>query len=126
MDRCRFLGYRRDLMDIIQVTDFMVLPSLSEGLPNVLLESFSCRKPVVATSVGGVPELVTHNKNGLIVDPANAKVLAEAIKKIYASEELRKKFGDFGYTTVKNEFSFEQQNLELEKIYRTILNISSG
>ena len=60
---CHFVGFRRDLKEIFQAMDLLVLPSLTEGLPNVVLEAFACAKPVVATDVGGVPEIVEDGRS---------------------------------------------------------------
>jgi glycosyltransferase involved in cell wall biosynthesis len=87
-DQCRFLGFRRDLQEIFCAMDLMVLPSLTEGLPNVILEAFARAKPVVATNVGGVPEIVENGINGLLVPPRRPDLLAEAIARCIATPRL--------------------------------------
>ncbi len=121
-DRCRFVGFRRDLDEIFRVMDFMVLPSLTEGLPNVVLEAFANKKSVVATAVGGVPEVVDDGVNGILVAPSRPDLLAKAIEDLLGSPELREKLGQAGYLKVKTDFSFEEQNRKLEGIYQFILN----
>lgn len=121
-DRCHFVGFRRDLDEIFRAMDFLVLPSLTEGLPNVVLEAFANKKPVVATSVGGVPEIVRDGVNGILVPHSRSDLLAEGIEKLLASPRLRRKMGEVGYQKVKTTFSFERQNKELEDIYQLILN----
>ena len=113
----RFVGFRRDVNKIFSFMDLMVLPSLTEGLPNVVLESFAVKKPVAVTAVGGVPELVTDKVNGFIVPAANPEALADGINKLVSDVNLRVLQGLEGFKTVKNLFTFDQQNKKLEKIY---------
>jgi glycosyltransferase involved in cell wall biosynthesis len=120
-EQCRFPGFRRDLNDIFKIMDLMVLPSLTEGFPNVVLEAFACAKPVVVTRVGGVTEVVEDGVNGIVVPPKRSDLLAEAIKKCLQSPETAKKMGDAGYRKVKTEFTFERQTKKLETIYHELL-----
>ncbi len=121
-ENCHFVGFRRDLKEIFQVMDLMVLPSLTEGLPNVVLEAFACAKPIVATRVGGVPEIVENGINGLLLPPERPDLLADAIKNCLASPEKMKQMGEAGYRKVKSEFTFESQSQKLEAIYNEVLN----
>lgn len=118
---CHFVGFRKDIKDIFQAMDFMVLPSLTEGLPNVVLEAFACAKPVVAADVGGVPEIVEDGVNGILVPPGRSDLLAEAIKNCLAAPEKRRAMGEAGYHKVKSEFTFESQTQKLEAIYNEVL-----
>ena len=123
-DQCRFPGFRRDLQEIFHAMDLMVLPSLTEGLPNVILEAFAWAKPVVATNVGGVPEIVENGINGLLVPPKQPNLLAEAIEKCLMSPEMARQFGKAGYHKIKAEFTFEAQTHKLEAIYQEVLQRS--
>lgn len=118
---CHFVGFRKDIKDIFQAMDFMVLPSLTEGLPNVVLEAFACAKPVVAADVGGVPEIVEDGVNGILVPPGRSDLLAEAIKNCLIAPEKRRAMGEAGYQKVKSEFTFESQTQKLEAIYTEVL-----
>ncbi|MFH2060879.1 MAG: glycosyltransferase [Pseudomonadota bacterium] len=121
IEKCRFPGFLRNVQDLFSIMEFMVLPSLTEGLPNVVLEAFSVSKTVVSTSVGGVPELVEDNKNGLLVSHSDSKALANAIEKFIHNPELASEYGKKGYETVKSQFSFEIQTKKLQKIYLELL-----
>ena len=121
-DFCSFVGFRRDLDEIFRVMDFMVLPSLTEGLPNVVLEAFANKKSVVATAVGGVPEIVEDGVNGILVPPSRSDLLAKGIESVLGSREFREKLGQAGYYKVKTDFSLEKQTKKLEDIYQFILN----
>ena len=113
IDKCRFVGFRHDIKDLFQVMDLFVLPSLTEGLPNVILEAFSYGKPVISTSVGGVPEVVSHMKNGILIDAGDVTQLTNAIDICLDSPEFMCQLGKAGFNTVKNEFAFEQQAQKL-------------
>jgi glycosyltransferase involved in cell wall biosynthesis len=118
---CHFVGFRCDLQEIFQAMDLLVLPSLTEGLPNVILEAFACAKPVIATNVGGVPEIVENGINGILVSPERSDLLAEAIKNCLIGPEKRRLMGEAGYHKVKSEFTFESQTQKLEAIYKEVL-----
>jgi glycosyltransferase involved in cell wall biosynthesis len=102
--------------------DFLVLPSLTEGLPNVVLEAFSFGKPVVATRVGGVPELVTDGVNGIIVPPGDPASLAAGISRFLRDKAFAKMMGEEGYRTVVESFTFEEQSQKLQAIYSQLLS----
>ena len=74
-----FLGYRSDLPALLPLADIVVLPRMHEAVPRVLLEAMAAGRPVVATNVGGTPELVTEGETGLLVPPSDASRLAEAL-----------------------------------------------
>ena len=74
-DRVRFLGWRPDVDEIMSCFDIFVLPSLNEGMGRVLVEAMATGLPIVASSVGGIPDLVKDGENGLLVPPANAGAL---------------------------------------------------
>lgn len=122
LNQFRFVGFRKDMDRLYQAIDFLILSSLTEGLPNVVLEAFSYSKPVIATKVGGVPEIVEHQKNGLLINKENPSELARAIEVIAKQELMRKKFGLEGYQKVRNEFTFDTQTKKLITIYDTVLN----
>jgi glycosyltransferase involved in cell wall biosynthesis len=125
-ERCRFAGFRRELPEIFSAMELFVLPSLSEGLPNVLLEAFASGKPVVATAVGGVPEIVDNGVNGLLVPPQRADLLSEAIERFLLNPQLGQEMGISGYTKVKSSFTFEAQTRNLETRYDQLLSAFVG
>jgi len=120
--KCRFVGFRHDLNEIFESMDLLVLPSLTEGFPNVILEAFACAKPVVATAVGGIPEIIEEGANGYLVPKERPDLLAEAIKKCLSDPEKKRSMGEAGYQKVKSEFTFESQTKKLESIYNEVLN----
>ena len=120
-DRARFIGFREDIEDIYRAMDLLILPSHSEGLPNVLLEAFSFGKTAVATSVGGVPELMEHGRNGLLVAPGKPEFLAGAVIQCVKNQSQRESMGSAARQTVQSRFSFEEQTRRLEAIYAQLL-----
>ncbi|OPY80557.1 MAG: Capsular glucan synthase [Syntrophorhabdus sp. PtaU1.Bin153] len=118
----RFAGFRRDLMEIFSVMDMLVLPSLTEALPNVVLEAFACAKPAVATKVGGVPEIVIDGVNGFLVLPERADLLAGAMEKLIESPSLGISMGKAGYQKVITEFDFDVQAAKLMEVYTRVLD----
>jgi glycosyltransferase involved in cell wall biosynthesis len=120
-EKCRFPGFRHDINEIFQAMDLMVLPSLTEGLPNVVLEAFAWAKPVVASNVGGVPEVVEDGVNGLLILPGKPSLLANAIWRCLSAPELMHAMGIAGYHTVRVRFGFDAQAEKLERIYSELL-----
>jgi len=89
----RFLGSPDDHIDIINVMDFFVLPSLQEGMPTVLLEAMYLGVPVVASATGGISEIVTDGSNGLLVEPKSESRLAASCMSLIADHSLAKRIG---------------------------------
>lgn len=100
-----------------------VLPSLSEGLSNVLLESMAAGLPVVATNVGGNPEVVEEGVTGLLVPPREPAALANAVGILRENPGLAARFGDSGRMRVENCFSLERMVQETQKLYLEMLRI---
>ena len=102
--------------------DYFVLPSASgEGLPLVLFEAMSCGLPVIATMVGGTPEIINHMKNGVLVPPRNPEELAEAILKLLANGELGKEIGEKAKKNIQKRFSWEENVRQLKEVYNQFL-----
>lgn len=100
-----FLGAVRNAADVLALIDIFVLPSLAEGMPLALLEAMQAGKPVVATAVGGVPEVVTSGVNGLLVARASEAELADAIGSLAHSPELRSRLGAAARETIERDFT---------------------
>ncbi len=103
------VGFRRDLDRFIPFFDILALPSFTEGLPNVVLEACAANVPVVATKVGGTPEVVEDGVNGLLVPPGDADALAGRLLELVASEERMRDMGLSGRQRVVEQFSFAAQ-----------------
>ncbi|MDZ7292585.1 MAG: glycosyltransferase [candidate division KSB1 bacterium] len=116
-NRIRFLGYRDDVAEILKAIDVFVLPSISEGLPNVILEAMACGKPVIATNVGGIPEAIRHGENGFLVPPKDAVALANALENMLCDRQKLLWYGHNARATVEREFSLQKQIASFEQLY---------
>lgn len=110
-------GHRRDLDRFYPYLDLLVLPSYTEGLPNVVLEALAARVPVVATAVGGTPEVLEHGVNGYLVPAGEPGVLADRIEAALASEERRRRMGELGRQRVLEHFSFAAQSWQYQRLF---------
>lgn len=117
----RFLGFRADAPDLLEAADFLVLPSLMEGLPMAILEAMSHALPVVATPVGGVGELIVDGEHGLLVPPGDPEALASAIARMATDPALRASLGASGRRRVETDFSFESMTRKYENSYFDLL-----
>jgi glycosyltransferase involved in cell wall biosynthesis len=116
-DRIRFLGYRRDVPELFEAADMVVLPSLYEGLPLVAIEALAAGRPMVATEVDGTPEVVLHEKTGLLVPPANPTALAAAIERLLDNPELASRLATDGRKFVRENFTLQRQIEETVALY---------
>lgn len=108
-ERLLLPGFRADLDRLLSAFDLLVLPSFTEGLPNIALEGSAARVPIVATAVGGTPEIVRDQENGLLVPAGDPHLLAERIARLLSLPELRRSMGERGRHLVEREFSFAGQ-----------------
>jgi glycosyltransferase involved in cell wall biosynthesis len=115
-------GFRADLQALLQQIDIFVLPSFTEGLPNVVLEAFAASKPVVATAVGGVPEVVENEVSGFLTDPHQPEFMAKCILRLAEDPKLRQAMGESGLVYVNKNFTFEQQTEQYEKLYLRLVD----
>ena len=112
-----FLGSVRDVASVLAVADLFVLPSIVEGLPLALLEAMLAGKPVVATAVGGVPEVIVSGENGLMVPACDEIALADALAQLLQSPDVRERIGARGRRTVEQHFTEADYLHSLETIY---------
>jgi glycosyltransferase involved in cell wall biosynthesis len=114
-------GERGDVRSWLAAGDVFVLPSLWEGLPNVLLESMALGLPVAASNVDGVPEAITDGQDGLLVPPGNAAALAEALAKLIDDPVLRRRLGVSARERVSEDFTLPAMLAGYETAYRDLL-----
>lgn len=119
--RVVFTGFRLDVPEVLSALTISVLPSLSEGLSNSLLESMAAGVPVVATNVGGNPEAVEDGVTGIIVPPRDAHALARAMALLLENPDLGSEFGEAGRRRVTQRFSLAQMVRETESLYLRLL-----
>ena len=114
-------GHLGDPRDAYAALDVLVIPSSTEGLPNVLLEAFAFSKPVVATRVGGIPEVLQDQTSGYLVDSGDAEALARRVSHLLDHAELARSMGRAGHDTVTKRFTFVERTRRLERLYDQIM-----
>lgn len=118
LDDCvQFFGFRHDAAQLVNGFDVFVLPSWIEGLPVTVLEAMAAGKPVVATSVGGVPELVMEGETGLLVPPRDPERLAEAIADLLHHPDVAHRMGMNGCARVRECFSQSEMLKQVMALY---------
>ena len=116
----RMLGARSDVEQILPALDVFVLASSTEGMSNAILEAQACGLGVVATAVGGNPELVTHGVNGLLVPAADATALARALDDLASARQRCRGFGEAGRRTVQERHSVAAMTMAYENLYEEL------
>jgi glycosyltransferase involved in cell wall biosynthesis len=116
-----FAGHHQDVQLFYAMADIFVLPSHSEGSPNVLLEAMSAGLPVVGTEVGGVPEAVDHEISGLLVPPRQPAALASAVVRLLQDTQAAIQFGHAAKAAVLSHFSPEAQRRSIVDVYKRLL-----
>jgi len=120
----RFAGFQEHTRPYLESFDLFVLPSLSEGLSSAILSAMANCLPVVATEVGGIPELILHEHNGLLVPPADPAALAAAIQRLADNPEEAFRMGRRGRSRVEDRFTLRQKILETETLCSALLTDS--
>lgn len=116
----RFLGRRADVPELISLASVVVLPSLAESFGFVLLEAMSLGKPVVASTTGGIPEVVAHGETGLLVPQADAQALAEACCRVLQNPVWACRLGEAGWQRA-TAFTFERMIRGYEAVYQRVM-----
>lgn len=112
-----FLGPRKDVPEILASGDVFAFSSLAEGLPNAVLEAMAVGLPVVATRVGGIPEIIRDGASGLLVPPNDPQALAKAILRVLSDPALAAKLACASQARARSQFSFDRLIEDLEKRY---------
>jgi glycosyltransferase involved in cell wall biosynthesis len=120
-DRVTFVGFRRDIPELLRHMDVFVLPSRIEGASLAVLEAMAAARPVVVSDVGGNSELVIHGVNGYLFPLEDPLLMAQHIALLVANPRLRKKMGIEGRNHVEREFTLDKMVSRLEDLFaRTI------
>lgn len=116
-----FTGHQEQVIDYLSAMDVFVLPSLSEGIPMALLEALALERPVVATRVGGIPEVIEDGVNGLLVDPGDTSLLARSIRELIEDRSRAIGLGKAGRVRIEEEFSANLMADRMMDMYRSVL-----
>ncbi len=120
----RFLGHVSRINEVFANIDMLVLPSFSEGMPNVILEAMQWRLPIVSTAVGAVPEMLVHAVSAMLVSPGDALALARAIGALMGDPEKARRLGRKAHEALYPRFSPERRVERFESLYSRILESS--
>lgn len=120
--RLFFAGERQDVPLIMPCLDVFVLASLTEGMPVTVLEALSARRPVVATRVGGVPEIITDGVDGRLVDPGDVPGLAAAVLELLGDRDKSGRLGKEGGALVDRRFTVEEMAVRTERVYMELVS----
>lgn len=121
---CRLTGSREDIPDILAAADVVVLPSLSEGFPFVLLEALAAGRPVVASRVNGVPELIEDGKTGRLVPPRDAGALSSALHEVLSDPDRSAAMAQEGCRLVRARFTADRMAAETVAVFESLIRES--
>lgn len=122
IDYVTFTGFRQDVNAIFQAIDVLVLPSLTEGIPIVVLEAFVQRVPVIASQVGGLPEIIEDGVNGLLVPPAEPERIAQALERLMTDALLLERLADSAHQLALERFDPHQWARRIEAVYSGLVS----
>ena len=114
------VGYVENMKQTYAALDIVVIPSLREGLPNVLLEAMFYEKPVIASNVGGIPEVISDKEDGLLVMPQDSLAIADALLNLIRSPGARKKIGLAAKEKVIKQFNFNDTMTKIQEVYKKV------
>ncbi len=117
----KFVGQVKDVRPYFAAADIFVLPSHSEGSPNVLLEAMAAGVPIIATNVGGVPEMVTAEKTALLTPARDPEALSKAIERMLKTEDLARKLSAAARERVQTHYSPQARTRQLARVYESVL-----
>ncbi len=118
---CLFLGYQEDVARFFAVFDAFVLSSVNEGTPVVAIEALAAGRPVVATDVGGVPDVVTEGVDGFLVEQGDTEALAERLARLAEDPELRRTMGEAGRERMLPRYAVTRLIDDIDRLYRSLL-----
>ncbi|HBP89958.1 MAG TPA: glycosyltransferase family 1 protein [Nitrospiraceae bacterium] len=122
MEHCvHLVGFRQDVPALLALLDVVVIPSFEEGLPQSLTQALAMERPVVASAVGGVPEVVEDGVNGLLVPPRDPALLAEKIASLLQNPTAACRMGKAGRQVIQERYSIEHMLTQTEQVYRRLL-----
>ncbi len=117
-----FTGYREDIVDVLHSLDILVISSLSEGFGLTAIEAMAMKVPVVATRVGGLPEIIKHGSNGILVPPAEGQAIAQAVLDLLANPEDSRAMAARAFEHVRENFSVEIMAKNTEQLYCSLMS----
>jgi L-malate glycosyltransferase len=119
-------GFRPDVLSLLKTCTLFVMPSLTEGLGTSLLDAMACGRPIVATRVGGIPEVIVEGETGLLVPPRDPDLLAEAIVRLLQDPGLSERLAAAGLDRVRQHFTVERMVDQTVETYQALIGAGRG
>ena len=116
-----FMGYRKDVYNWLNIFDSFILPSKREGLPLTILEAMAMKKIVISTSIGGIPELIVNNYNGILIEEREPQVLIKSMEYVYENKNEVKAIVENAYKHLALNYSIEDYINNIHRIYKNLL-----
>jgi glycosyltransferase involved in cell wall biosynthesis len=120
-ENVKFVGFRDDIIDFLDSLDIFIMTSYHEGIPVVLLEAMALSRPIVATGVGGILEVIEDGKSGILATPSDHVGFAEKCLGLMSEEDLRKSLGQGAKERIKTDFSSAVQKEKIHKLYHQLM-----
>lgn len=117
----RLTGFRADVLSLLKSFDVFVMSSVTEGLGTSILDAMAAARPVVASRIGGIPEVVDDGRTGVLVPPRDARALADAIVRLLDAADLRQQMGEAGLARVRDRFTVERMIDETSRVYDRVV-----
>lgn len=116
-----FLGKRDDIPEIMNFVDILVLPSRKEAFGKVIVEAMACRKCVIASDAGGIPEIIEDGKTGFLFPSENVEKLTQCIRKVITNDDLREKVAKNALTAARTKFSTDLLIQNIQNLYSSLI-----
>lgn len=120
LQRLTMVPHMEAVADLMKLADIVIIPSYSDALPKVCIEAFSAAKPVIASAVGGLNDLISHDDTGILIPPRDSRALAEAIKRLYTQPDAAKSMGDRAQSVYQERFTPEMMVGKYLALYRNL------
>jgi glycosyltransferase involved in cell wall biosynthesis len=123
-EQTQFLGVQdgEEIAGLLHGCEVLVLPSREESFGIVVIEAMVCRKPVVASAVGGIPEIIEHEKSGILVEPESPAALTEGLRRVLTNNTLKKTLAENGYSRVMERFCFTRTGAAYEAAFACLVS----
>jgi len=122
----RYLGFVDEVYDVLTMLDLFLLPSQWEGLPTSILEAMAARVPVIASEVGGIPEIINNGEDGLLIPRNTPAAIAQAVELLWENKKLQQMFREKGMAKVRSKFSLEAMTERWKEVLQAVIESKNG
>ena len=119
-DKVKVLGFMENVVDYYQAIDILVAPSLKEAQGTSIVEAMACGKPVIASNIGGIPEVIDDGNDGVLITPDDPEAIAAAVRRLACDTEMRKIMGEAARKSATAKYSFDLLKERTELLYRSL------